>query len=29
MQISNPVACVNAADAVNDCQMMSHSHVEI
>ena len=28
MQISNPVACGNAADAVNDCQMMSHSHVE-
>ena len=28
MQISKLIACGNAADTVNGCQMMSYSHVE-
>ena len=28
MQIFNTIACGNAADTVNGCQMMSYSHIE-
>ena len=28
MQIFDPIARGNAADTVNDCQMMSYSHAE-